>query len=267
MAKVAGVKLTNESKAKYFFADNIDLRRNDMVVVEDDSGLGMGSVVFPPADAEIFSIKNDSGIKKVLRKADTVDIERLEFNKNREAESFKYCSERAVHYNLPLKLVKVEYLFDASKAIFYFVSETRVDFRALVKDLAAKFHTRIEMRQIGVRDESKLLGGIGPCGRALCCTTFLDDFAPVTVKMAKQQNLSMNPQKISGVCGRLMCCLSYEHEGKLPSKKNKKGSVNSNGPHMTSCCSSGGGCSSGGCSSGGCSSGGGCGSGGGCCKS
>jgi cell fate regulator YaaT (PSP1 superfamily) len=129
----------------------------------------------------------------------------------REDEALKICKERIKHYKLPMKLVRVEYLFDSSKAIFYFTSEMRVDFRDLVKDLASRFYTRIEMRQIGVRDEAKMTGGMGPCSRELCCATFLSDFEPVTVKMAKQQNVALNPAKVSGVCGRLMCCLSYEH--------------------------------------------------------
>lgn len=249
MEKVTGIKLTNDTKAIYFLAEDIELNNNDMVVVESDNGIGMGHVVTPPTDKTNSPVIKTEKLKKVIRKADTVDIERYDFNCQREKEAFDVCSEKIIYYNLPMKLVKVEYLFDASKAIFYFVSETRVDFRRLVKDLAAKFYTRIEMKQIGVRDQSKLLGGIGPCGRELCCSSFLSDFAPVTVRMAKEQNLSMNPSKISGMCGRLMCCLSYEHEGK---KGKTKGGANSKGG---SCCSSGG-CSSGGCSSGGCSSGG-----------
>ncbi len=247
MEKVTGIKLTNDTKAVYFSAEDIELRTSDMVVVESDNGVGMGHVITPPTDKSNSPVKSIEKLKKVIRKADTVDIERYEFNCQREKEAFDVCLERITYYNLPMKLVKVEYLFDASKAIFYFVSETRVDFRRLVKDLAAKFYTRIEMRQIGVRDQSKLLGGIGPCGRELCCSSFLTDFVPVTVRMAKEQNLSMNPSKISGMCGRLMCCLSYEHEVKPG--KSKKGGANSKGG---SCCSSGGGCSSGGCSSGGC---------------
>lgn len=247
MEKVASIKLTNDTKAVYFFSDDIELSSNDMVVVESGKGIDMGHVVTAPTDRVNSPVKSIDKLKKVIRKADKVDIERYQFNCEKEKEAFDVCSERIVYYNLPMKLVKVEYLFDASKAIFYFVSETRVDFRRLVKDLAAKFYTRIEMKQIGVRDQSKLLGGIGPCGRELCCSSFLNDFVPVTVRMAKEQNLSMNPSKISGMCGRLMCCLSYEHEGK--SGKSKKGGANSKG---ATCCSSGGGCSSGGCSSGGC---------------
>jgi cell fate regulator YaaT (PSP1 superfamily) len=169
----------------------------------------MGNVVFAPVDMDENSLPYK--LKKIIRQADSVDLERLQFNLEQEEEAFSICKERIEYYNLPMKLIRVEYLFDSSKAIFYFTSDSRVDFRDLVKDLASRFYTRIEMRQIGVRDEAKMTGGIGPCGRELCCAVFLSDFEPVTVKMAKEQNVALNPAKVSGLCGRLMCCLSYEH--------------------------------------------------------
>jgi cell fate regulator YaaT (PSP1 superfamily) len=210
MVKVAGVRFKRACKIYHFDANGIDLEVGDEVVVEVEKGIGMGSVVFAPRDMDPKSLPYK--LKKIIRKADTVDQERLQFNSEQEEEAFYICRGRIAHYGLPMKLICVEYLFDSSKAIFYFTSETRVDFRVLVKDLASRFYTRIEMRQIGVRDEAKMTGGIGPCGREFCCSTFLPDFEPVTVKMAKEQNVALNPAKVSGVCGRLMCCLSYEHE-------------------------------------------------------
>jgi cell fate regulator YaaT (PSP1 superfamily) len=210
MVKVAGVRFKRACKVYHFDSSGLELKKDDRVVVEVEKGLGMGSVVIPPEDMDEKSLHYK--LKRIIRKADTVDLERLQFNAEQEADAMRICRERVAHYNLPMKLVRVEYLFDSSKAIFYFTSDTRVDFRDLVKDLASRFYTRIEMRQIGVRDEAKLTGGIGPCGRELCCASFLSDFEPVTVKMAKEQNVALNPAKVSGVCGRLMCCLSYEHE-------------------------------------------------------
>jgi cell fate regulator YaaT (PSP1 superfamily) len=210
MVKVAGVRFKKACKVYYFEANGLELKPGDMVVVEVEKGMGMGNVVFAPVDMDENSLPYK--LKKIIRKADTVDMERLHFNSEQEQEALRICRDRIAHYNLPMKLIRVEYLFDSSKAIFYFTSDTRVDFRDLVKDLASRFYTRIEMRQIGVRDEAKMTGGIGPCGRELCCSAFLSDFEPVTVKMAKEQNVALNPAKVSGLCGRLMCCLSYEHE-------------------------------------------------------
>lgn len=210
MVKIVGVRFKKACKVYDFDTNGLDLNPGEMVIVEVEKGLGMGMVAYRPKEADPAALVRP--LKKVVRKADAVDMERHGFNTERENEAFRICRERIGHYRLPMKLIRVEYLFDSSKAIFYFTSETRVDFRELVKDLAAGFHTRIEMRQIGVRDEAKMVGGLGPCGRELCCSGFLSDFEPVTIKMAKEQNLALNPVKISGICGRLMCCLSYEHE-------------------------------------------------------
>jgi cell fate regulator YaaT (PSP1 superfamily) len=209
MARVVGIRFRKACKVYDFNANGQDLYQGDTVIVEVDRGLGMGVVADEPVE------KDEKGLsyklKRVIRKADKVDMERQQFNVERENEAYRICKEKIKSANLEMKLIRVEYLFDSSKAIFYFTSDGRIDFRVLVKDLASLFHTRIEMRQIGVRDEAKVVGGIGPCGRELCCTNFLSNFAPVTVKMAKEQNLALNPAKISGLCGRLMCCLSYEY--------------------------------------------------------
>lgn len=220
MAKVVGVRFKKACKVYDFDSNGLELKPGEMVIVEVERGLGLGMAVYTPREVDQATVNRQ--LKKVVRKADTVDLERNGFNTERENEAFRICREKIVQYKLPMKLIRVEYLFDSSKAIFYFTSETRVDFRELVKDLAAGFHTRIEMRQIGVRDEAKMIGGLGPCGRELCCSGFLSDFEPVTIKMAKEQNLALNPVKISGICGRLMCCLSYEHGMYKEEKKAKK---------------------------------------------
>ncbi|MBI5643045.1 MAG: stage 0 sporulation family protein [Deltaproteobacteria bacterium] len=219
MVKIVGVRFKKACKVYDFEANELDLNPNDSVIVEVEKGLGMGVVVYKPREVDPDTVQRQ--LKKVVRKADVVDTERHGFNTERENEAFRICREKIAHYKLPMKLIRVEYLFDSSKAIFYFTSETRVDFRELVKDLASGFHTRIEMRQIGVRDEAKMIGGLGPCGRELCCSGFLSDFEPVTIKMAKEQNLALNPVKISGICGRLMCCLSYEHDMYQGEKRDK----------------------------------------------
>ncbi|MBE9529365.1 MAG: hypothetical protein IME99_09020, partial [Proteobacteria bacterium] len=222
---VYGIRFKKASRVVDFDGTGVELTHGDLVIVEVEKGLGMGTVVNGPREP----IRQGRKVKKVIRIADTTDVERFGFNTEREDEAFRICREKIAKYRLPMKLVSVEYLFDSSKAIFYFTSDTRVDFRGLVKDLASAFHTRIEMRQIGVRDEAKMIGGLGPCGRALCCASFLSEFEPVTIKMAKDQNLALNPVKISGVCGRLMCCLSFEHEAY---KKNKaKGGGGGGGAH------------------------------------
>ncbi len=220
MVKVVGVRFKKACKVYDFDCNDLDIKPMDLVIIEVDRGLGMGTAVYSPREVDPSAMARP--LKKVVRKADAVDIERHGFNSERESEAFRICREKIEQYRLPMKLIRVEYLFDSSKAIFYFTSDTRVDFRELVKDLAAGFHTRIEMRQIGVRDEAKMVGGLGPCGRELCCSSFLSDFEPVTIKMAKEQNLALNPVKISGVCGRLMCCLSYEH-GMYEGEKREKG--------------------------------------------
>lgn len=220
MARVVGVRFKKACKVYDFESDALELSPGDTVIVEVERGLGMGTVVYTPREVDPATLTRP--LKKIVRKADPVDEERQGFNNEREIEAFRICKERIIKYNLPMKLIRVEYLFDSSKAIFYFTSDTRVDFRELVKDLAATFHTRIEMRQIGVRDEAKMIGGLGPCGRELCCSGFLADFEPVTIKMAKDQNLALNPVKISGICGRLMCCLSYEHGFYQSERKKEK---------------------------------------------
>ncbi len=210
MVMVAGVRFKKACKVYDFDANDLEVKPGETVIVEVDRGLGMGIVAHEPVDKDPAKLQHK--LKRVIRKADDVDMERQSFNLERENEAFRICRAKINELKLDMKLIKVEYLFDSSKAIFYFSSEGRIDFRELVKNLASSFHTRIEMRQVGVRDEAKIVGGIGPCGRELCCSNFLSNFAPVTVRMAKEQNLSLNTAKISGLCGRLMCCLSYEHD-------------------------------------------------------
>lgn len=227
MTRIVGIRFKKAGRIYDFDAGVLELAFGDDVIIEVEKGIGLGTVAKTPKDADASTDDSASAsggrkLKRVVRKADTVDLERKVFNKEREEEAFKVCADKIKEYKLPMKLVNVEYLFDSSKAIFYFTSESRVDFRVLVKDMAAHLFTRIEMRQIGVRDEAKLLGGFGPCGRELCCAGFLDDFKPVTVRMAKEQGLALNPLKISGVCGRLMCCLSYEYEGGSSKKRGKR---------------------------------------------
>ncbi len=203
-----GIRFKRAGKIYTFDAGDTPCGLGDWVVVETERGMALGQVVNPARTADPPSGQH---LKKVLRTAEDRDILRYEQNCELEGYAYQYCIERIRERNLPMKLVDVEYLFDGSKAIFYFTSEGRVDFRELVRELARQFHTRIEMRQIGVRDEAKLVGGVGSCGRELCCATWLTDFRPIGVRMAKEQNLALNPTKISGICGRLMCCLAYEH--------------------------------------------------------
>ena len=210
MATVIGVRFKKAGKVYYFDPDGIWPRPGDYVIVETARGVEFGEVVTGSRsvnDAQIVS-----PLKKVIRVASPEDIQRAESNEKREAEAFRICQERIAKHMLDMKLVSVEYTFDNNKIIFYFTANGRVDFRDLVKDLASVFKIRIELRQIGVRDEAKMLGGLGSCGRPICCGAFLGDFQPVSIKMAKEQNLSLNPTKISGQCGRLMCCLKYEQE-------------------------------------------------------
>jgi cell fate regulator YaaT (PSP1 superfamily) len=210
MPELVSVRFKRACKIYDFDCNGQKLTVGDTVIVGTERGIALGKIVYRPVDTRIGTLSKP--LKKVIRKAEEMDFERLEFNEERERGAFKICKEKIESYNLPMRLINVEYLFDSSKAIFYFISEKRVDFRELVKDLATEFHTRIEMKQVGVRDETKLLGGIGPCGRELCCSSFLRDFEPITVRMAKEQNVALNPAKISGLCGRLMCCLIYEHD-------------------------------------------------------
>jgi cell fate regulator YaaT (PSP1 superfamily) len=180
----------------------------DKAVVETVRGIEFGTVVI--GERQVSPEQTVAPLREAIRKATPEDCAKMEENKRRAKEAFDVCDKKIAEHRLPMKLVDVEFTFDAGKALFYFTAEGRVDFRELVKDLAAVFRTRIELRQIGVRDEAKLLGGLGPCGRELCCSTWLGDFVPVSIRMAKGQNLSLNPTKISGICGRLMCCLKYE---------------------------------------------------------
>ncbi len=210
MATVIGVRFKKAGKVYYFDPDGIWPRPGDNVIVETARGVEFGEVVTGSRsvnDAQIVT-----PLKKVIRIANEEDVRRAENNERREREAFTICQERIAKHKLDMKLVSVEYTFDNNKIIFYFTANGRVDFRDLVKDLASVFKIRIELRQIGVRDEAKMLGGLGSCGRQICCGAFLGDFQPVSIKMAKEQNLSLNPTKISGQCGRLMCCLKYEQD-------------------------------------------------------
>ena len=210
MTKVVGIRFKPVGKIYYFNPEDTGVSVGDGVIVETTRGVEFGTVVL--ADKEIDEKEFNMPIKSILRKATDSDRLQAEENKKRAKEAFPICLEKIAANDLDMNLVDVEYTFDRSKVLFYFTAEGRVDFRQLVKDLAAVFRTRIELRQIGVRDEAKLLGGFGICGRALCCSQFLGDFEPVSIKMAKEQSLSLNPTKISGTCGRLMCCLKYEQD-------------------------------------------------------
>lgn len=210
MTEVISVKFKDNGKDYYFSPDNKTVKIGDQVIVETQNGNEIGIV-----SKENHQVSDDDlvlPLKKMLRLATAKDLKKLEENKTKATEAFGVCEKLIEHHNLDMKLVEVEYSFDGGKVIFFFTSDGRVDFRELVKDLAAKFHTRIELRQIGVRDEAKMLGGLGICGQPYCCKRFLNDFEPVSIKMAKEQGLSLNPTKISGSCGRLMCCLKYEED-------------------------------------------------------
>ncbi|HXZ34894.1 MAG TPA: stage 0 sporulation family protein [Thermodesulfobacteriota bacterium] len=206
--KVVGVKFRDHGRIYDYDSTGFTLKERDIVVVDTERGPEIGFVARMPLerDPKYFT----KTLKKVLRLADQQDMEQGRHNLIREREAKKVCLAKIQEHKLPMKLIGVESFLDGSKIIFYFVSEGRVDFRALVKDLASAFKTRIEMRQVGVRNEAKMIGGLGTCGREFCCCAFLKEFEPVSVKMAKEQNLALNPQKISGACGRLMCCLAYE---------------------------------------------------------
>ncbi len=210
MTEVISVKFKNNGRSYYFSPDGNRVKVGDNVIVETQNGNGFG--VVSEANFEVEEDKIVSPLKKMLRFANEKDLKRIEDNKKKEREAFQVCEKLVEEYSLDMKLVEVEYSFDGTKVTFFFTSDGRVDFRELVKDLAGRFHTRIELRQIGVRDEAKMLGGIGICGQPYCCKQFLSDFQPVSIKMAKEQGLSLNPTKISGSCGRLMCCLKYEQD-------------------------------------------------------
>jgi cell fate regulator YaaT (PSP1 superfamily) len=217
MIRLVSIKFRAAGRQYDFGALDFDLRPGDRVIVETDRGRALGTVVTAPRDVPRSQAPDD--VKNVLRLAAAEDIALADVNTAREGEAIRFCQKRVQERRMEMKLVRAEYLFDGSKIIFYFTADGRIDFRELVKDLAHHFHTRIEMRQIGVRDEAKLTGGIGICGRELCCCTFLTEFAPVSVKMAKEQGLALNPNKISGQCGRLLCCLGYEFETYCALKK------------------------------------------------
>ncbi len=210
MISVIGVRFKDVGKIYYFDPDGIDLQVGDDVIVETSRGVECGKVAM--ASKQITDDKISKPLKKLIRKATRDDLKIVEENRKKEVEAFKICEEKIAKHNLQMKLVDVEYTFDNNKILFYFTADGRVDFRELVKDLAYVFRTRIELRQIGVRDEAKMLGGLGICGRPFCCNTFLGEFQPVSIKMAKEQGMSLNPVKISGTCGRLMCCLKYEQD-------------------------------------------------------
>ena len=210
MVKVVGIRFRNAGKIYYFGPGKLQLKAGIHAIVETARGVEMGTVMTDPREVSEESVVQP--LKPVIRIATEQDEKQAEKNRQKEKEAFKICLEKIAKHKLDMKLVEAEYTFDNNKLLFYFTADGRIDFRELVKDLAAVFKTRIELRQIGVRDETKILGGIGICGRPLCCHTYLSEFAPVSIKMAKEQNLSLNPTKISGVCGRLMCCLKNEQE-------------------------------------------------------
>ncbi len=210
MKKIIGVRFRTAGNIYFFNPLDFDVKRGDHVIVETARGVEYGTVVGDPK--EIDDSKVPQQLKPVLRVANKRDTEQEAANRVKEKEAFKICQEKIKKHKLEMKLIDAEYTFDNNKVLFYFTADGRVDFRELVKDLASVFRTRIELRQIGVRDETKILGGIGVCGRPLCCHSYLSDFIPVSIKMAKEQNLSLNPAKISGVCGRLMCCLKHEED-------------------------------------------------------
>ena len=209
MPTVVGIRFKKACKIYYFDPAESGVAKGDHAIVETARGVEYGEVVIGPREVDESSIVPP--LKPVMRKATAEDDLKLAENKIREKEAFNICLRKIKNHDLPMRLIDVEFTFDVNKIIFYFTADGRIDFRELVKDLASVFRTRIELRQIGVRDEAKMLGGIGSCGRPLCCATFLGDFEPVSIRMAKDQSLSLNPTKISGICGRLMCCLKYEN--------------------------------------------------------
>ena len=223
MQTIVGVRFKKAGKIYYFSPGRLEINLGDAVIVETARGVEYGKVVLGPKEVEDDAAP--APVKLIQRKATEADTERVETNKLKEKEAFAICEKKIEEHELSMKLVDVEYTFDVNKIVFYFTAEGRIDFRDLVKDLASVFRTRIELRQIGVRDEAKLIGGMGGCGRPLCCASFLGDFEPVSIRMAKEQNLSLNPAKISGICGRLMCCLKFENEcycERFPKKERPK---------------------------------------------
>jgi cell fate regulator YaaT (PSP1 superfamily) len=217
LSHIVTIQFNTASKMYDFDAGSLELAKGDYIVVETERGVGVGQLVKPPVEKDAGET---GALTLVMRKATPDDMATVALISQKEQEAYRFCVNRIIERNMPMKLVRVEYQFDSSKAVFFFTADGRVDFRDLVKDLAHTFHTRIEMRQIGVRDEAKMTGGIGICGRELCCSSFLREFQPVSVKMAKEQNLALNPNKISGQCGRLLCCLDYEYETYCCLRKN-----------------------------------------------
>jgi cell fate regulator YaaT (PSP1 superfamily) len=218
MNNIVGIKINKTGKFSYFINEDLELSTGDLCVVETERGLELGTVLLTSVKEDRY--KTTKEMKTVLRIASENDILTDKELKETENEAFLFCRERIKERELDMKLVAVNFTLDKSKAVFYFTADGRIDFRELVKDLAHKFHLRIEMRQIGVRDEAKMIGGLSTCGRELCCSTFLNKFAPVSIKMAKAQQLILNPNRISGTCGRLMCCISYETENECSSCDN-----------------------------------------------
>ncbi len=210
--RIVGVQFKNIGKPYFFDPGSLELKRGDGVVVETVRGQEFGTVIIDPRERETEDLENGQVIKPVVRKATDSDFEHLVTLREKEAQAFRVAVEKVKAHEMPMKMVGVDYTFDESKIVFYFTAEGRVDFRELVRDLASVFRARIELRQIGVRDEAKMIGGLGGCGRELCCASWLREFSPVSIRMAKDQNLSLNPTKISGICGRLMCCLKYEND-------------------------------------------------------
>ncbi len=208
MVEVIGVRFRDVGKVYYFDPGDLKMKKGDRAIVETARGIECGEVAM--ANREVEDANVVFPLKKVIRIATPEDLRRVAENEKKQKEAFSICEKKIAEHKLDMKLVDVEYTFDNNKILFYFTAEGRVDFRNLVKDLASVFRTRIELRQIGVRDEAKMLGGLGVCGKPFCCSTFLGEFQPVSIKMAKEQGLSLNPTKISGTCGRLMCCLKYE---------------------------------------------------------
>jgi len=212
MYEVVQVRLREAGKISFYSTSSLKLKIGEYVIVEEERGAEYGQVASDAAALLDADIQDQEPLRKVLRKATHGDLHQIEKNKKKMEDISRTCMRKIQEHRLPMKLVEAEYSFDRSKIIFYFTAEGRIDFRELVKDLAHIFKARIELKQIGVRDEARMLGGIGPCGRPLCCSKFLKDFEPITIKMAKEQKLPLNPTKISGLCGRLMCCLGYEHK-------------------------------------------------------
>lgn len=218
MINIVGIRFKSVGKIYYFSPNELKIKKGDFVIVETARGIEFGECVI--GIKEVNEEEVVAPLKSVIRIATKEDIKRHKENKEKEADALKICFKKIQEHKLDMKLIDVEYTFDNNKVIFYFTADGRVDFRELVKDLATVFKTRIELRQIGVRDEAKMIGGLGPCGRTMCCSAFLGDFMSVSIKMAKEQNLSLNPTKISGICGRLMCCLNYEQSTYEEIRKN-----------------------------------------------